>query len=293
MTRSSVAALLVTAALVVHGCGGAGDPGGDAATGPTPPSAERPGAVDGVVAVDGGDLHVRCVGSGDATVVLIAGFGDGGENWGTVEPPLARSARVCSYARFGTGASDPAPAPQTHESHARTLRTLLRSIGEAGPFALVGHSLGGAEAVVFASLFRSEVSGLMLIDASPANWIAAGCSVPDDGTEAARGFAGMCRSLTDPALNPERLDGRAASEGVAAVTSLGRLPMTVLTTTERPFPGIDPRQQARLDRVWNRGQEHWASLSPISRLVRVPGAGHYIHVDRPAVVVAELRRLTG
>ncbi len=293
MTRLSLSAALVSAALVIQGCGGSGDAGGAAATDPASTGPPPPAALDAMVAVGGGELHVRCTGSGEATVVLIAGFGDGGENWGTVERPIARSARVCSYARFGTGTSDPAPRPQTHASHARNLRTLLRSIGENGPFTIVGHSLGGAEAVMFASLFRPEVHGLMLIDASPTDWIAAGCAVPADGTEAARGFAGMCRSLTHPALNPERLDGRAASAGVAAVTSLGSLPMTVITTTERPFPGIVPRQQARLDRVWSRGQEHWASLSPRSRLVRVPGAGHYIHVDRPAVVIAELRRLMG
>ena len=43
----------------------------------------RPTAtIDELVDIDGVRLHVRCVGSGDTTVLLIAGFGDGGENWG-------------------------------------------------------------------------------------------------------------------------------------------------------------------------------------------------------------------
>ena len=72
----------------------------------------RPTAtVDELVRVGGGRLHVRCVGAGDTTVVLIAGFNDGGDNWDRIEPALSRRARVCSYARFGTG--DQRPADRT------------------------------------------------------------------------------------------------------------------------------------------------------------------------------------
>ena len=64
--------------------------------------------LDELVDVDGVRVHVRCIGSGDTTVLLIAGFEIGDENWGKVEPDIAARARVCSYARPGTGTSDPA-----------------------------------------------------------------------------------------------------------------------------------------------------------------------------------------
>ena len=43
---------------------------------------------------DGVRIHVRCVGSGDTTVLLIAGFESGDEKWGRVEPAIAARARV-------------------------------------------------------------------------------------------------------------------------------------------------------------------------------------------------------
>ena len=128
----------------------------------------RPTAtVDELVRLDGGRLHVRCVGAGDTTVVLIAGFNDGGDNWDRIEPALSRQARVCSYARFGTGASDPPTAPQTFATSARDLHTLFSDIGEPGPYVVVGHSYGGAQAVTSAAHNPDEVEGLLLLDATP------------------------------------------------------------------------------------------------------------------------------
>lgn len=76
-------------------------------------AAIRPTAdVDELVRVGGGRLHIRCVGAGETTVVLIAGFNDGGDNWGRITPALSGQSRVCSYARFGTGASDPPTTPK-------------------------------------------------------------------------------------------------------------------------------------------------------------------------------------
>lgn len=72
--------------------------------------------VDEFAIVDGAHMHIRGVGSGATTVVLIGEFNDGGDNWGTIEAALAEDSRVCSSARFGTGTSDPPPAVQTFTS---------------------------------------------------------------------------------------------------------------------------------------------------------------------------------
>ena len=77
----------VALTLTVAACGASNaTPAADA-----PPSTtttiERPdGLVDELVAIDSGRMHLRCNGSGDTTVLLIAGWGDGGESWGAIEP---------------------------------------------------------------------------------------------------------------------------------------------------------------------------------------------------------------
>ena len=202
---------------------------------------------------------------GDPTVVLIAGFNDGGDNWGAVEPAISRETRVCSYARFGTGASDPPTTPQTFATSARDLHALLSEIGETGPYLVVGHSYGGAQAVTFAARYRDEVDGLVLLDATPPTWNAAVCAVPDDGSQAAADFASWCPDPAHPTDNPEQLDEVASFAEVADIDTLGSLPLSVVTAALHPFPGLDPVEAARLDNVWNRGQEHWMSLSSAAR----------------------------
>ena len=258
-----------------------------------PTAIERSSAVvDDLATVDGARMHIRCVGSGATTVVLIGGFNDGGASWGAVEAPLAEDARVCSSARLGTGTSDPPPGVQSFTSQATQLRAALKSVGEPGPYVLAGHSFGGAEAVAFASMFPDRVSGLVLVDASPANWPDAVCAVPDDGSDAARSFGDLCTIAFRPDANPERLDVPAAFAEVAAITSLGTLPMVVVTADSHSYAGLDPVEEAHLDELWNEGQQRWAALSSVGHVVTVADTSHDIHLDQPAVVVEQIRNLS-
>ena len=104
----------------------------------TTTTVERPSRlVDELISIDNGRMHLRCVGAGATTVLLIAGWGDGGDNWGAIEPAISEHARVCSYARFGTGTSDPQTSPQTFDTQAADLHTLLDEAGEPGPYVVL------------------------------------------------------------------------------------------------------------------------------------------------------------
>jgi len=202
-----------------------------------------------------------------------SGFGGDTTSWGTVEPALATQTRVCSYDRPGTGTSDPATSTATFSTQATDLHALLRTVGEPGPYVVVGHSFGGAEAVMFASLFADEVAGLVLIDASPTTWPAALRAVPDDGSEAAAILSGLCTDTFPPNGNSEQLDVIAAFAEVAQIVSLGSLPMAVITATHRKIPldlyvrspppqrNVGPRAAVLADSVTECtpgvGRAHW------------------------------------
>lgn len=241
-------------------------------------------SVDRLVDTTHGRLHLRCVGEGGTTVLLVAGFEEGRENWATVEAAVEPTARVCSYDRFGTGTSDPPPATQTFRTQADALHEMLDVADEPGPYVVVGHSFGGAEAVTFAAQYPAEVVGLLLVDASPVTWPAALAAVAT-GDETGAKLHTFGVGLADPLANREHLDAVSAFAEVADITSLGSLPMIVMTAEQRQTPGLDPAEAATLQSTWNLGQEQWAALSTVGRVVTVADTSHHIQIDQPEVVV--------
>jgi pimeloyl-ACP methyl ester carboxylesterase len=230
-------------------------------------------------------IHVRCVGSGDTTVLLIAGFEDGDDKWGKVEPDIAARARVCSYARPGTGASDPAGPTQTFATQATQLGALLTTIGEPGPYVAVGHSFGGAEAITFASLYPNQVTGVVVIDASPATWPTELCPIADGGSDFAAIVRATCAGWAEPTANAEHLDVFTSFAESAGIDSLGSIPMTVITAVDRQFTGGTPDELARLTAAWNQGQQRLSELSTTSHVIPVENTSHDIQLDQPDVVI--------
>lgn len=119
-----------------------------------------------LVGVDGRQLHIFCQGEGSPTVIADAGNGDFSLTWGLVQPEVAKLARICVYDRAGYGWSDPNPAPRTAQRMAAELHTLLQNAEIEGPYILVGHSLGGLNVRMYASLYPEGVVGVVLVDAA-------------------------------------------------------------------------------------------------------------------------------
>ena len=288
MKITSTALAAITLALATAACGSSDAPDDASASPasistPSTTAAQRPtGTFDELVAISSGRLHVRCSGTGESTVLLIAGWDHASEDWADVEPTIAETTRVCAYDRFGTGTSDAPAKPQTFDMQVADLHELLEEIGEPGPYVVVGHSFGGAEAVTFASTYPDEVAGLLLVDASPTTWPDTVCSVP--------AYAGGCAVMRDPSQG-ERLDVFPAFEDVAAITSLGDIPMTVMAAADRSPDGLSPEELTRITAAWSSGTNAWAQLSTRSRIVTVQDTGHAIQTDQPAIVIAEVTRL--
>lgn len=116
--------------------------------------------------VGGYRMHLDCTGEGSPTVVLDSGLGDSYISWRKVQPDIAKFAHVCSYDRAGLGYSDRSPQPRTSKVFATELHALLQAAGIAPPYILVGHSMGGFDVRLFASLYRNQVAGMVLVDAS-------------------------------------------------------------------------------------------------------------------------------
>jgi pimeloyl-ACP methyl ester carboxylesterase len=123
------------------------------------------------VDIGGRTLNIDCSGEGSPAVIIMPGAGGrfggyGGYNWRKVQPEIAKLTRFCWYDRAGEGWSDPPPAPPTSASITNDLHELLQRAPVPGPYILVGHSIGGDFARIYAGRFPAEVAGLVLVDSA-------------------------------------------------------------------------------------------------------------------------------
>jgi pimeloyl-ACP methyl ester carboxylesterase len=116
--------------------------------------------------IGGRSLNIYCAGSGSPAVVLESGGNLPGYTWKLVEKRVSAFTRACWYDRAGYGWSDPSPSTRSSADIASDLHTLLHAAGIAPPYLLVGHSFGGYTIRVFASRYRRETAGLVLVDSA-------------------------------------------------------------------------------------------------------------------------------
>jgi pimeloyl-ACP methyl ester carboxylesterase len=123
---------------------------------------ERPQITSRFVTVDGTRLHFVIRGAG-RPVVLIHGNPGSTQDWTRVLDPLAESHRVIVFDRPGHGRSErPQHSDATVEVQARLLHDALKQLHVQRPI-VVGHSWGGALALVYAITYPNEVAGVALV----------------------------------------------------------------------------------------------------------------------------------
>jgi pimeloyl-ACP methyl ester carboxylesterase len=114
----------------------------------------------------GRKIHLICMGLGSPTVVFTSGLGNWSEIWRRVQPAVAQETRACAWDRAGFGFSSPSPEPQDVVHTTDDLEKALKAARIAGPYVLVGHSLGGYESLLFADRHPPDVVGMVLVDPS-------------------------------------------------------------------------------------------------------------------------------
>jgi pimeloyl-ACP methyl ester carboxylesterase len=162
---------------------------------------------------------------------------------------------------------------------------VLSAAGEPAPYLLVGHSLGGAYIRVFASDYRAEVAGLVMVDTFDpdlqTDWVhpLLGDLRPDYETflDGLRQTVSVVDSLDWP-----------ASEVELRGSSVVGLPIEVLVA-----PRYEPRLSEPInEEIATAWRTAFDTLSPGRvRMTTAWGAGHNVQIDRPDLVIEAVRRL--
>jgi pimeloyl-ACP methyl ester carboxylesterase len=257
-------------------------------------------------------MHIYCTGQGSPTVILDAGLGDSFVSWQKVQPQIAKFTRVCSYDRAGLGYSDSSPRPRTTRVFVDELHQLLQRAAIASPLILVGHSMGGFDVRLYASLYRNNVAGMVLVDSShpeqqkrlppaindlDATWLREQESFEFTMPFGVPRLLGFCASddavraadCNFHSLRESVAELKAISESAADTAGSGTLsdmPLVVLShDPNTPQPDLPEDLVKPTNDAWQQMQEELAHLSTRGSQVVAKNSGHYIQIDRPDLVM--------
>jgi pimeloyl-ACP methyl ester carboxylesterase len=126
--------------------------------------ASPPRPFAGVLATSSGDLWVTAHGAGP-TLVLLHGLGDSGVGWRKIDAPLlAAGYRLVIPDALGAGRSDKRAGLDLRlPAHATRLHEVIERLCPE-PVVLVGNSLGGTLALLYAQRHPERVRALVLLD---------------------------------------------------------------------------------------------------------------------------------
>lgn len=248
--------------------------------GPAPVTYPAYARLGTTVDVDGRAVYLDCRGTGSPTIVLEPGLGGAADGWGEVIDGIAARTRVCALERPGTGASE-SIGRHSAMTTARRLHAALAAHGERGPYVVVAHSFGGVYARLFAAAAEPEaVPSLVMLDTYE----------PDLGMDVDPALPEATRAMIRGSLDDggrlfeevEDLDWQATLAELAAIAP-GSVPALMLyTDPEGRYHDPDPAIREALIAAWYRAID---ARYPNGELEIVAGAGHFIHLDRPDLVI--------
>lgn len=245
--------------------------------------------------LDGLQLHTQVLGDAGPAVVLLHGLlvGSLATWYFSVAPTLARDRRVVMYDLRGHGLSPPAGDAYGVRAQARDLDRIVLRHAAGAPFALVGHSAGGAIALRYAIDHPHRVSHLIMVDTPlplmQRDWI-----------DRVRGGSpsALVQLLASTQQDAVNRGGRQAGRLLSQVVRLAK--DTPLLDDLLAEPDFTDEELARLavplllcyasrgGPVVRATRERLAARVPGTRLVLIEG-GHFLPVEAPGPLTVAIR----
>lgn len=242
-------------------------------------SAAPPQTRDIEVEVDGQTVHAICT-DGPRRAVLLHGETGSAESWRPVLTRLAGSVGACAYDRT-RWMSDGTTESRGWFELLDELRRVHLALGLEPRYTLVGYSMGGMYARLYASDRPLDVGGLVLIEPTH--------------EDMPRAVAhGIPRSAMASWLTRRQHPGWDGVREIelarhARTRRLPDIPVTVITAMDRDArAGWDTRYVREAAR-----RVHASILRGVRQARHVPAqkTGHEVHLEAPDLVAAEITRM--
>jgi pimeloyl-ACP methyl ester carboxylesterase len=159
----------------------------------------------------------------------------------------------------------------------------------------VGHSISGFSLRLFAGRHRDWLAGEVYVDPAvphqPEEMLAVVPPKTDGEDPRMNELRGTWTDWPFPGLTSEHYDIDASEAAVDAVTSLGDLPVIVLTAGDMGIAGYPQAIRSKVEAKWFELHERLADLSSKGEHQLIKDAAHAIQDYRPDAVVAAVRKL--
>jgi pimeloyl-ACP methyl ester carboxylesterase len=235
-----------------------------------------------------GALEYIVSGSGQPTIVLLNGAGMTLDGWRALYPAIEQLGTVFAWNRFGVKGSDAPRLAQTGAVVVASLRELLGYAGLKPPYVLVGHSLGGLYANLFARLYPQETAAVLFVEATH----------PRDREVLQQHETQLTRALGKVFSLPQwlfRANLHAEIEWVAetvdevaAAGPFPPVPVAVVTGGTNPPKWLMSPAALQARRAH---QQELPRLSPLGEQVIAARSGHFPQLTEPGLVLDALRGL--
>lgn len=261
------------------------------------------------------NFHHRISGPDSAPkLVFLHGLMGSAANWRKIVPAFEDQYNVLVFDQRGHGKSFHPDFGFSPEAYARDLQLILDELGWTEGIYLVGHSLGGRNALQFAHSFASRVKKLVIEDIGP-----------DSPPEAVEKIEFYLNSIPTPFRDkkaakvffdqefPQKIgkgkEGEVLSQYFytniqtqqdgTADWRFSRKAILGSVKEGRAYERWDQVRSLRTPTLWIRGSQsedlssgtfqRVLEISPYIRGVEIAGAGHWVHFDQPALFIQSIK----
>ena len=213
------------------------------------------------------NIEYVCEGHGEPNIILLSGYGVDLASWGKIYTELQGSNRVLVYNRLNVGASSRSKVRQTGNDIIKMLRHLLIMAEMQPPYVVVGHSIGGIYAQLFARQHPKEVAGVVLVESV--------YPYQEDIKQYCK--LSWLDAMFFPMRSPEIASFEETSQQTLDAPNFPDTPLVVISS------GRDSSE------TFQEEQRKLVSLSPQGRQVIAKPSGHFVQLDEPEVVLQAIR----